>query len=166
MRKLSPFQNFTHSEPVDGRTMPKRRPADDHRIYCHLTATDRCPGRHRWGACRSSSGHRLKILSSAEWIGLWPNSLPAAAGRRPLHDFYDMVQGRENPAMICRCQKVGIGEKSCGHRRIYKACDVPFSSWNVKLRRCPLRYLTLKVLNFWKFTSYRSLKAYGRAWGK
>ena len=38
--------------------------------------------------------------------------LPAAAGRRPLHDFYDMVQGRENPAMICRCQKVGIGEKS------------------------------------------------------
>ena len=37
-----------------------------------------------------------------------------------------MVQGRENPAMICRCQKVGIGEKSGGHRRIYKACDVPF----------------------------------------
>ena len=39
-----------------------------------------------------------------------------------------MVQGRENPAMICLCQKVGIGEKSGGHRRIYKACDVPLST--------------------------------------
>ena len=36
-----------------------------------------------------------------------------------------MVQGRENPAMICRCQKVGIGEKSADHRRIYNPCDVP-----------------------------------------
>ena len=104
----SPYQNSIHSEPVDGRTMPKRQPADDRRIYCRPTATGRCPGSHRWGACRSSSGHRPKILSSAERIGRWPNSLPAAAGRRPLPDFYDMVQGRENPAMICRCQKVGI----------------------------------------------------------
>ena len=51
----------------------------------------------------------------------------AVAGRRPLHDFYDMVQGRENPPMTCRCQKVGIGEKSAGHRSIYKACDVGLS---------------------------------------
>ena len=107
--------------------MLKRRPADDRRISCHPTATDRCPGGHHWGACRSSSGHRPKILSSAEQIGQWPNSLPTAAGRRLLPDFYDMVQGRENPAMICRCQKVGIGEKSGSHRRIYKACDVPLS---------------------------------------
>ena len=49
---------------------------------------------------------------------------PRGAGRRPLHDFYDMVQGRENPPMTCRCQKVGIGEKSTGHSVIYKACDV------------------------------------------
>ena len=41
-----------------------------------------------------------------------------------LHDFYDMVQGRENLPITCRCQKVGIGEKSAGHRSIYKACDV------------------------------------------
>ena len=108
--------------------MPERRPADDRKIYCRPTATGRCPGSHRWGACRSSSGHRPKILSSAERIGRWPNSHPAAAGRRPLPDLYDMVQGRENPAMICRCQKVGIGEKSGGHRRIYKACDVPLSN--------------------------------------
>ena len=107
--------------------MPKRQPADDHTIYCRPTATGRCPGSYRWAACRSSSGHRPKILSSAERIGRWPNSLPAAAGRRPLPDFYDMIQGRENPAMICRCQKVGIGEKSGGHRRIYKACDVPLT---------------------------------------
>ena len=83
------------------------------------------PGSHHWAAYRSSSGHRPKILSSAERIGRSPNSRPAVAGRRPLHDFYDMVQGRENPAMICRCQKVGIGEKSGGHRRIYNPCDVP-----------------------------------------
>ena len=35
-----------------------------------------------------------------------------------------MVQGRENPPMTCRYRKVGIGEKSAGHRSIYKACDV------------------------------------------
>ena len=29
-----------------------------------------------------------------------------------LHNFYDMVQGRENPAITCRCQKVGICKKS------------------------------------------------------
>ena len=108
--------------------MPKRRPADDRGIYCRPPATDRCPGSHRWGACRSSSGHRPKILSFAERIGRWPNSLPAAAGRRPLHDFYDVVQGRENPAMTCQCQKVDIGEKSWDRRTIYKACDVPFST--------------------------------------
>ena len=84
--------------------MPKRRPADDRRIYCRPMATDICPGSHRWGACRSSSGHRPKILSSAERIGRI--GLPVAASRHPLHDVYDMVQGRENPAMICRCQKV------------------------------------------------------------
>ena len=112
MSLQSPFQNFTHSEPVDGCTMPKWRPADDHRIYCRPTATDRCPSSHRWGACRSSSGHLPKILSSAERIGQWMNSLPAVAGRRPLHDFYNMVQGRENLVMTCRCQKVAISEKS------------------------------------------------------
>ena len=113
---------------VDGRMLTKRWPADDRRIYCRPPATDRHPGSQRWGACRSSSGHwgghRPEILSFAERIGRWPNSLPATAGRRPLHDFYDMVQGRENPLMTCRCQKVGIGEKSAGHRSIYKACDV------------------------------------------
>ena len=38
-----------------------------------------------------------------------------------------MVQGRENPPMTCRCQKVGIGEKSAGHRSIYKACDLSYA---------------------------------------
>ena len=60
-----------------------------------------------------------------KFVICWANR--AVAGRRPLHDFYDMVQGRENPAMICRCQKVGIGEKSADHRRIYYPCDVPIN---------------------------------------
>ena len=46
-----------------------------------------------------------------------------------------MVQGQENRPMSCRCQKVGIGEKSSGHRSIYKACDVPFSWWVVAFLR-------------------------------
>ena len=131
MKIKSPFQNAIHGKPVDGRTMPKRRPADDRRIYCRPTATGRCPSSHRWAACRSPSGHRPKILSSAERIRQSPNSRQAVAMRRPLYDFYDMVQGRENPAMICRCQKVGIGEKSAGHRTIYIPCDVAFIWWTL-----------------------------------
>ena len=93
------------------------------------------PSSHRWGRLTivvgTPAGHQPEILSFAERIGRWPNSLPAAAGRCPLHDFYDMVQGRENPLMTCRCQKVGIGEKSAGHRSIYKACDVGFSIFSM-----------------------------------
>ena len=122
MQKLK--VHFICIEPVDGRTMPERWPADDRRISWRPTATGRCPASHRWATGRSSSGHRQKILSSAKWIGRSPNSRLAVAGRRPLPDFYDIVQGRKNPAMICRCQKTGIGEKSGDHRRIYKACEV------------------------------------------
>ena len=93
------------------------------RIYCHPTATGRWPGTHCRGACRLPSGHRPKIMSSAEQIGRSPNSHLAAAGRRPLPDLYDLVQGRENPAVICRCLKTGIGGKSGDHRTILKACD-------------------------------------------
>ena len=50
-------------------------------------------------------------MSSAEQIGRSPNGHLAAAGRRPLPDLYDLVQGRENRAVICRCQKTGIGGK-------------------------------------------------------
>ena len=62
-------------------------------------------------------------MSSAEQIGRSPNGHLAAAGRRPLPDLYDLVQGRENRAVICRCQKTGIGGKSADHRPILKACD-------------------------------------------
>ena len=130
----SPFKNFICNEPVDGRTMPEWRIADDRRISWRPTATGRCPASHRWATGRSSSGHRPKILSSAKWIGRSPNSRLAVAGRRPLPDFYNMVQGRKNPAMICRCQKTGIGEKSGDHRRIYKACEVGIR--NVLCRWC------------------------------
>ena len=62
-------------------------------------------------------------MSLAEEIGRSPNSHPAVAGRRLCLTFYDMVQGRENPAMIRRCLKTGIGGKSADHRTILKACD-------------------------------------------
>ena len=96
--------------------MPERQPADDLQMIVGFIVIR-----------RRLAKNRPKILSSAERITRSPNSHPAAAGRRPLPDLYDMVQGPENPAMICRCQKVGIAEKSGSHRRIYKACDVPFS---------------------------------------
>ena len=130
--------------------MPERRPADDRRISWHPTATGRCRGSHRWATGRSSSGHRLKFLSSAKWIGRSPDSHLAVAARRPVHDFYDMVQGRKNPAMICRCQKTGIGWKSGDHRTIYKACDVGIISAHRSLCTRKMIYLTEKLfMSLW-----------------
>ena len=120
----SPCPNYIGIESLDGRTMPERRSADDRRISWHPTVTGRCPGSHRWATGRSPSGHRPKFWSSAKWIGQPPSSRLAVAGRRLVLDFYDPVQGRKNPAMICRCLKTGIGGKSGDHRTIYKACDV------------------------------------------
>ncbi len=133
----SPCPNYIGIESLDGRTMPERRSADDRRISWHPTATGRCPGSHRWATGRSPSGHRPKFWSSAKWIGRPPSSRLAVAGRRLVLDFYDPVQGRKNPAMICRCLKTGIGGKSGDHRTIYKACDVAFSGlvpWLVSKR--------------------------------
>ena len=104
--------------------MTCRWPGGDRTISCRPTATGRRPGSHRPGTCRSPSGHRPKVMSPAEKIGRSPNSHPAVAGRRLCLTFYDMVQGRENPAMIRRCLKTGISGKSAGHRTIYKACNV------------------------------------------
>ena len=42
--------------------------------------------------------------------------------------LYDMVQGQENPAVSCRSRKIGIRQKSTGHRAIYV-------SWDVGLKR-------------------------------
>ena len=120
----SPCPNYIGIESLDGRTMPERRSADDRRISWHPTATGRSPGSHRWTTGRSPSGHRPKFRSSAKWIGRPPSSRLAVAGRRLVLDFYDPVQGRKNPAMICRCLKTGIGGKSGDHRTISKACDV------------------------------------------
>ena len=123
--------------------MPERRPADDRRIYCHLTATGRWPGSHCRGACRSLSGHRPKIMSSVEQIGRSPNSHLAAAGRRPLPDLYDLVQGRENPAVICWFQK------SADHRTILKACE---AAVNINLH-CTSTSLDVPAVQIlWKFT--------------
>ena len=120
----SPCPKYIGIESLDGRTMPERRSADDRRISWHLTATGRCHGSHRWATGRSPSGHCPKFRSSAKWIGRPLSSRLAVAGGRLVLDFYDPVQGRKNPAMICRCLKTGIGGKSGDHRTIYKACDV------------------------------------------
>ena len=120
----SPCPNYIGIESLDGRTMPEWRSADDRWISWHPTATGRSPGSHRWTTGRSPSGHRPKFRSSAKWIGRPPSSRLAVAVRRLVLDFYDPVQGRKNPPMICRCLKTGIGGKSGDHRTISKACDV------------------------------------------
>ena len=119
----SPCPNYIDIESLDGSTMPERRSSDDRRISWHPMSTGRSPGSHRWTTGRSPSGHRPKFRSSAKWIGRPPSSRLAVAGRRLVLDFYDPVQGRKNPAMICRCLKTGIGGKLGDHRTILKACD-------------------------------------------
>ena len=112
--------------------MTCRWPGGDRTISCRPTATGRRPASHRPGACRSPSGHRPKVMSLAEEIGRSPNSHPAVAGRRVCLTFYDMVQGRENLAMIRRCLKTGIGGKSADHLPILKACDASINCCNFK----------------------------------
>ena len=80
-------------------------------------------------------------MSSAEQIGRSPNGHLAAAGRRPLPDLYDLVQGRENQAVICRCQKTGIGGKSADHRTIVTLL-------------CRGLYITLRLLVSQKLSSF------------
>ena len=48
---------------------------------------DRTSSGDRLESGRSPPGHRPKIWSLEDKIGRWPNSLPAAAVRRPLADF-------------------------------------------------------------------------------
>ena len=57
----SQFQNWTQSEPVDGRTLTKRWPANDRRIHCRPQAIDKSPNGHRWASWWSSAGHWLGI---------------------------------------------------------------------------------------------------------
>ena len=128
----SPCPNYIDIESLNGCTMPERRSSDDHRISWHPTATGRSSGSHRWTTGRSPSGHRPKFRSSAKWIGRPPSSRLAVAGRRLVLHFYDPVQGRKNPAMICRCLKTGISGKSGDHCTILKACDAAFS-WGIKV---------------------------------
>ena len=128
----SPCPNYIDIESLDGRTMPEWWSFDDRRISWHPTATGRSPGSHRWTTCQSPSGHRPKFWSSAKWIGRPPSSRLAVAGRRLVLDFYDLVQGRKNPAIICRCLKTGIGGKSGDHRTILKACDAAIRHGNLR----------------------------------
>ena len=135
----SPCPNYIDIESLDGRTMPERRSSDDRRISWHPTATGRSPGSHCWTTCRSPSGHRPKFRSSAKWIGRPPSSRLAVAGRRLVLDFYDPVQSRKNPAIICRCLKTGIGGKSGDHRTILKACDAAINKVTCFARQYQMR---------------------------
>ena len=44
---------------------------------------------------------------------------PDGGRQAPGGFFYDMAQGQENWPMSCRCRKIGIRQKSAGHRAIY-----------------------------------------------
>ena len=76
------------------------------------------------------------------------------AGRRPQPDLYDLVQGRENPAVICRCQKTEIGGKSADHRPILKACDAALSNhFPCKLSVYESEFRSLAHAYFWRMAS-------------
>ena len=62
--------------------------------------------------------HWPKILSFPDRISRWLNSLPAAAGQATAGWLYDIVQGQENWPMSYRSRKIGIRQKSSGHRWI------------------------------------------------
>ena len=51
---------------------------------------------------------------------------PGSGRQAPAGWLYDMVQGQENPAVSCRSRKIGIRQKSTGHRVIYVSWDVGF----------------------------------------
>ena len=111
--------------------MPKWWPADDCRIYCRPPATGRRPASHRWGACRSSSGHRRGIgrkfchLQSESGAGRTVSQRrPAGVRCFTFTTWFKVEKIHRWPADV----KVGIGEKSTGHRAIYKACDVGITS--------------------------------------
>ena len=55
-----------------------------------------------------------------------------------------------------RCGLKSIGNTCMNYGQTYEHLHSPTTE----------HQLTLKVLNFWKFTSYCSLNPYGRAWGK
>ena len=86
--------------PAGAPPVTTRPPADCRRgiawKFCHL---------------QSESGGRRTVA----WR--WPADVRCLT-------FTTWFKVEKNPAMICRCQKTGIGEKSGDHSRIYKACEV------------------------------------------
>ena len=120
---------------VDDRTMPERRPADDlPMIVGFIVIRRRLAGGPAVTAGvpadrRRDIGRKLCHLRNKS------GDRRTVTWRRPADvrclNFKDRVQGRENPAVICRCQKTGIGGKSGDHPTIYKACDVGFNRWEM-----------------------------------
>ena len=53
--------------------------------------------------------------------GNWPvaEQSPGGGCQAPASWLYDMVEGQENLPMSCRSRKIGIRQKSTGHRAIY-----------------------------------------------
>ena len=129
----SQFQNWSQSEPVDGRTLTKRWPADDRRIHCRPPAIDRSPSGHRWVSWWSSAGNRWGIgRKFGHSRGNRPVAEQSPVGGRqaPAGWLYDMVEGQVNRPMSCRSRKIGIRQKSTGHRVIYVFWDVGFTQVN------------------------------------
>ena len=103
--------------------MPKRRPADDLPMIVGFIVV-------RWRPAGAPAVIAGPPADRRRNIGRkFCHLLSKSGGHRTVARRWpsDMVQGRENPTMIWRSQKVGIGEKSTGHRRIYNPCDVAFN---------------------------------------
>ena len=136
----SQFQNWTQSEPVDGRTLTKRWPADDRRIHCRPPAIDRSPNGHRWASWRSSAGHRRGIGRKFGHFQ-WKSTGGRTVSRRRLtlrHGSRSRKSGSElpisknrHPAKIYRSPRnlCFLG------RRLNKDIDIHFSSVKIQGRR-------------------------------
>ena len=60
---------------------------------------------------------------------------PSGGRQAPAGLLYSMVQGQENPTVSCRSRKIGIQQKSTGHRAIYVPWDIGFRV-KLSLKEC------------------------------
>ena len=118
----SQFQNWSQSEPVDGSTLTKRWPADDRRIHCRPPAIDRSPNGHRWTSWRSSAGHRRGTCRKFGHLQRKSTGGRTVSRRRPSGACWLTLRHgsrSRKSGMSCRSRKIGIRQKSTGHRAIY-----------------------------------------------
>ena len=113
-------------EPKTNQWSSRRWPHDHQKVTCRWLQDSLSSGGDRQEPQRSP----LSLLTivggaSAENLDISRGNRPVAeqspGGSRqaPAGWLYDMVEGQENRPMSCRSQKIGIRQKSTGHRAIY-----------------------------------------------